>query len=125
MSEIRVDPAEIAGSLESALARVLQAGTYASIGLVTVGVVLLVASGGSPLDPGPTLNPGSLLADVVAGRAGGFLWLGILGIVATPGLRVVGALVGFARRGERSMVIVSALILAVVAVGVFAGLVTG
>jgi uncharacterized membrane protein len=53
------------------------------------------------------------------------LWLGILGIIATPGIRVLGALVGFARRGERTMVGVAAGILVVVAAGVLAGLVTG
>lgn len=125
MSAIRSDPAGIAGGLESALARVLQAGTYASIALVAVGVVLLVGRGGSPLDAGPPLNLGTLAADLAAGRPGAFLWLGILGVVATPGLRVVGALIGFARRGERTMAVVALLILAVVAVGILAGLVTG
>ena len=73
MSAIRVDPDATAGGLETALARVLQAGTYASIALVTVGVALFVASGGSPLDPGPPLNLGSLVSDLAAGRPGGFL----------------------------------------------------
>jgi uncharacterized membrane protein len=125
VSGIRVDPAGDAGALESRLARVLQAGTYASIALVALGVVLFIDRGGSPLDPGQPLAIERLLADVVALRAGGFLWLGILGIVLTPGLRVAGALIGFAGRGERTMAIVAFLILVVVAVGVIAGLVTG
>lgn len=120
-----MEPAATGGGLESTLARVLQAGTYVSIGLVAVGVVLFVGNGGSPLDPGPPLVLGSLAADLAAGRPAGFLWLGILGIVATPGLRVVGALVGFARRGERGMALVAVGILVVVALGVLAGLVTG
>lgn len=128
MSAIRLEPGRATGGvgdLESTLARVLQAGTYVSIGLVAVGVVLLIASGGSPLDPGPPLDVSRIAADLAAGRPAGFLWLGILGIVATPGLRVAGALVGFSRRGERTMAIVALLILVVVAAGVFAGLVTG
>lgn len=113
------------GSLETSLARILQVGSYISIGLVAAGVVLLIAGGGSPLAGGPPLDLGGLMADVTAGRPGGLLWLGILGIVATPGIRVLGALVGFARRGEQAMVGVAVAILAVVAAGVFAGLVTG
>jgi uncharacterized membrane protein len=111
--------------LEVGLARVLQIGSYASIGLVAVGTWLLVAGGVSPLDPGPPLDVSSLVGDVFALRPAGLLWLGILGIVATPGARVVGALVGFARRGERTMVLVAAAIIVVVAAGVVAGLVTG
>lgn len=125
MSAIGVDPGPGGGGLESTLARVLQIGTYASISLVAVGVVLLVVNGGSPLDPGAPLVIGRLVADITAGRPEGFLWFGILGIVATPGLRVLGALIGFARGGERLMAMVALLILVVVALGVLAGLVTG
>jgi len=125
MSAIRVDRAAGGSGLESTLARVLQVGTSASIALVAAGVLLLVVNGGSPLDPGAPLVIGRLLADIAAGRPEGFLWLGILGIVATPGLRVLGALIGFARGGERVLAVVAFLILVVVALGVLAGLVTG
>jgi uncharacterized membrane protein len=113
------------GDLEPGLARVLQAGSYLSIGLVAAGVVLLIASGGSPLAGGPPFDAGGLVADVTAGRPAGLLWLGILGIIATPGVRVLGALVGFARRGEGAMAALAGAILVVVAAGVVAGLVTG
>ena len=121
MSDERAVPA----GLESALARVLQVGTFVSIGFVAIGSILLVAGGGSPLDPGPPLDPTRLFADVVAARPAGFLWLGILGLVATPAMRVAGALVGFARGGERAMALIALLILVVVGLGVVAGLVTG
>jgi uncharacterized membrane protein len=111
--------------LEPALARVLQVGTYVSIALVLVGTVLLLAGGISPLAASPGLVVERLPPDILAGRPEGFLWLGILGICATPALRVVGALVGFWRRGERQMVAVALLILAVVAAGVFIGLLAG
>lgn len=113
------------GGIEQALARILQVGTYASMALVIAGFALLVAGGVSPLDPGQPLVLGNLGADLLAGRPAGFLWLGILGIVATPGLRVIGALIGFWRAGERRMVLIAVLILAVVGLGVVAGLVTG
>ena len=111
--------------LEPALARVLQAGTYASIALVAVGSVLLLAAGTSPLAGGPALAIDRVAGDILAARPAGFLWLGILGIVGTPGLRVVGALLGFWRRGERAMVGVAVAILAVVAAGVVIGLLAG
>jgi uncharacterized membrane protein len=125
MSWISLDPDEARGGLEPALARVLAVGTYVSMALVAVGLILLVAGGGSPLDPGPPLRLATLGADLAAGRPAAFLWLGILAVVGTPALRVVGALVGFWRGGERRMALVAALILAVVGIGVLAGLMTG
>jgi uncharacterized membrane protein len=125
MSWINLDPAETRGGLESALGRVLAIGTYASMALVTIGLVLLVAGGGSPLNAGPPLDLGTLGADLLAGRPAGFLWVGILGVICTPALRVTGALVGFWRGGERRMALIALLILVVVGLGVVAGLVTG
>ena len=111
--------------LESSLARVLQIGTYVSMALITVGTVLLVVTGGSPMDAAPLLDVGRIPADVLGGRPEGFLWVGVLGVLATPMLRVVAALVGFARAGEWRMVGVAAAIVIVVAAGIAAGLLTG
>jgi uncharacterized membrane protein len=108
-------------NLEVALAHVLQLGTYGSVGLIGLGVVLLLAAGGSPLAAGPTFDLGAIPGDVAALRPAGFLWLGIVGVLATPALRVGRALLGFARRGERRMVAISASVLAVIAVGVIVG----
>jgi uncharacterized membrane protein len=107
--------------LEPVLARVLQAGTYVSIALVAVGTVLLLGGGTSPLAGGPPLSIAALAGDIAALRPQGFLWLGILAVCLTPALRVTGAMVGFWRRGERNMVVVALLILAVVAAGVITG----
>ena len=111
--------------LEVRLARVLQAGTYASIALVAAGTVLLIAGGGSPLAGGPPLDLSNLAPDVLAIRPAGVLWLGILGVIATPAVRVAAALAGFWRRGERRMAGVALAILAVVALGVASGVVSG
>ena len=108
-------------SLEVALAHVLQLGTYASVALVAAGSILLLASGGSPTQGGPPLDLAALPSDLVAFRPAGLLWLGILGVLATPALRVARALLGFSRRGEQRMVAVSVLVLAVIAVGVIVG----
>jgi uncharacterized membrane protein len=111
--------------LEPALARVLQVGTYVSIALVLVGTLLLLAGGVSPLAASPAFQVERLVPDTLAGRPAGFLWLGIVGICLTPALRVVGALIGFWRRGEQRMVAVALLILAVIAAGVVTGLLAG
>ena len=120
-----VTPPVTTSSLEMALARVLQIGTLVSMAFVAVGTLLFIASGGSPLDPGPPLDLARLPGALAAGRPTAFLWLGVLGILGTPALRVVGALVGFARGGEWRMVGIAAAIIVVVGLGIVAGLLTG
>ena len=54
----------------------------------------------------------------------GFLWLGVLVVLATPRTRVVAALAGFIRVGEREMAFVAGAIVAVVLTGCIVGTVT-
>jgi uncharacterized membrane protein len=114
MTERRGDPTD----LQLAIARLLTIGTYASVALLTAGVIALIAAGRSPLDEAPGLDPGRLPADLLALRPEGFLWLGLLLVVATPAARVVATLVSYVRRGERTMAWVSIGILAVIALGI-------
>jgi len=107
-------------ALEIRVARVLKAGTYVAVALVGVGVVLMLTTGRSPLETAPTLDPGRLLADIASLQPAGFVWLGVLVIVATPCVRVVTALIGYLRKGEREMAVVAVLILTVIALGVIA-----
>jgi len=109
-------------SLERRVGRLITVGTYAAVALLAAGVVVLLAAGRSPLEGGPELEPGRLLADLAALRPEGFLWLGLLAVIATPAARVAVALVGYALRGERVMVLVSAAILAVIAASVALGI---
>ena len=109
-------------SLERVVSRALKIGTYAAMVLIVAGVVRLLADGRSPLDVAPTLDPGTLVGDVLALRPSGLLWLGVILVLATPPLRVATALVGYLRAGEREMAIVAVLILAVIALGVIAGI---
>ena len=112
-------PAE--GGLERTIARLLSIGTLASMASIAVGVVGMAATGRSPLDVAPALDLARLPADLVALRPAAFLWLGLVGLVATPSARVLAALVGYLREGERAMALVAGLILLVVALGVLAG----
>lgn len=110
------DPATTA--LEPAIARLLTVGTYLAIALLTVGVVLLLASGASPRSADGGLDVGRIPADIAALRPAGFIWLGLLVVIATPSARVATALLGYVRRGERDMAIVGTLILVVIATSV-------
>jgi uncharacterized membrane protein len=104
--------------LDRSIARLLTFGTYVSVALLAAGVVLMLARQIAPLAGGPPFQPDLILDDIVNGRPAGFMWLGLVAVVATPAARVVVGLVGFVRAGERTMAIVSALILFVIALSV-------
>ena len=112
---------ESPGALESTIARVLTIGTYVSVGLIALGVLAMAAAGIDPLAPAPGFDPARIPADLAGLRPAGFLWLGILGVLATPASRVGASLVGYLRTGERLMAGVSVAILIVIAAGVVTG----
>ncbi|HET7027322.1 MAG TPA: DUF1634 domain-containing protein [Candidatus Limnocylindrales bacterium] len=111
--------------LEGRIARVLTIGTLAAVVLLAVGGLLLLLGGGSPLDPAPAFDLAAVPARIAALQPVGFLWLGLLLVVATPASRVAAGAVGYARRGEPGMAIVGLLVLIVIAAGVVAGLLGG
>lgn len=104
--------------LDRAIARLLTLGTYASVALLAVGVVLMLAWRISPLAGPPALEIGLLADDLVSLRPGAYIWLGLVAVVATPAARVAASLVGYLRRGERSMAVIAFLILVVIVVSV-------
>jgi uncharacterized membrane protein len=73
---------------------------------------------------GPPFDTGTLLADVARLAPAGFLWLGLLAVIATPVSRVVGAAIGFVRAGEWLMALVAAAILVIIALGIASALAT-
>ena len=105
-------------ALERTIARLLTGGTYLSMACLVAGVVLMLANGIGPLAGGAAFAPERLVPDLMAGRPTGLLWLGLLVMVLTPAARVTASLIGYVRRGERSMAIVAGLILAVIATSV-------
>jgi uncharacterized membrane protein len=104
-------------SLEHTIARLLTIGTYLSIALLVIGLGLRLATSGGP-SVGPAFDLTRLVPNLLAFKPEGFLWLGLLVVVATPAARVVASLVGYVRRGEPRMAIVAALILLVIAASV-------
>jgi uncharacterized membrane protein len=108
---------------ERTIGRMLIALTYGAVALLAVGVALMASQGVSPLSGGPRLDIGRLVGDVASLAPSGFLWLGLLAVIATPISRVVAAGIGFARAGDRALVAVAIAILAVIALSITTALV--
>jgi len=104
--------------LERSISRLLAGGTYLAIALLAIGFGLMLVNGISPLDQAPPFDVRQIPADILALRPTGFLSLGLIVVVATPSSRVIAALIGYARVGDRRMVIVATAILVVIAVSV-------
>ena len=122
MSALRRLAAE---DFERRLGRLLIAVTYVAVALLSIGTALLLLAGISPLAGGPPFDPAELVPDLLALQPAGFLWLGILAVIATPLSRVLGAAVGFFRRGEPIMAAISVAILGVIGISIVAALATG
>jgi len=113
--------ADTARRLESAVARLLTIGTRIAVSLVLIGVVLMLAAGVHPLTA--TFGAFSLAAipgDLVALRPEGFLWTGLLVVMAMPVGRVVVSGFGFFGAGDRRLALVSLLVVLVLTVSVIA-----
>ena len=113
----RAPPAD----MDRLIGRLLTIGTYVSILLIAIGTVLMFASRLDPLAGGPPFEPSLIVDDIVHRRPAGFMWLGLLALLATPILRVIVSFFGYAARGERTMAVVAALILVVIAASVALG----
>lgn len=113
---------EHASGLEGLVARLLRIGTYVAIGLIALGVVLMLATGRSPLDVAPAFALDRLVADLATLQPAGFLWLGLVVVLLTPAARVAVGAVGYAREGDRIMARIAALVLIVIAIGVVLGI---
>jgi uncharacterized membrane protein len=104
--------------LEQSIGRLLTGGSYAAIVLLAIGFVLMLANGLGPLSGGPTFDVTAVPGDLLALRPAGFLWVGLIVVVATPASRVLASLVGYRRRGEWRMAVVAVFILLVILLSV-------
>jgi uncharacterized membrane protein len=111
---------ESAARFERRLGRLLIGVTWVAVVLLAIGTTLLLIAGISPLAGGPPFDPSQLVPDLLALEPAGFLWLGILVVIATPLSRVAGAAVGFIKRGEPLMAVISLAILGVIAISILA-----
>ena len=113
----RAPPAD----LDRLVGRLLTIGTYGSIALLTIGSLLMFAGRIDPLAGAPPFEPSLIVDDITHLRPAGFMWLGLLTLLATPALRVVVSFAGFAARGERTMAVVAILILVVIGASIVLG----
>jgi uncharacterized membrane protein len=112
-------PGDARQRLELRIARLLILGTYLGVALLAVGILLMLASGTDPLaTPSAPFVPASIPGDVLALRATGFLWAGILVLMALPVTRVAIAAAAFARAGDRRMAAIAVAVLVVLAISV-------
>jgi uncharacterized membrane protein len=111
-----------ATGIETLVARILVAGTYVAVGLILVGVLLMLASGIDPLTPGafPPFDLASIPSEIQAGNPTGFIWAGIVLVMALPIGRVVVSGAGFYAAGARRLALVSVLVVLVVTLSIIA-----
>jgi uncharacterized membrane protein len=107
-----------ADPLERSIARLLTAGTYSSVAILSVGTAVMLSSGIQPLGGGPGFDVRQIVDDLAHLRSTGFLWLGLVAVIAMPAIRVLVSLVGYLRGGERQMALIAFLVLAVIALSV-------
>ena len=110
---------------ERVIGRLLIGVTYVSGALLAIGVALMAVGGIPPLSGGPGLDLSALPGDLASLAPSGFLWLGLIAVIATPLSRVIAAAIAFARTGDRQMVFVAAGILVVVAAAIGTSLAAG
>ena len=117
-------PRDAALAIESTIARLLVVGTYVAIAFVLIGVAGMLLTGVDPLAHGtpPGFDLMRIPADIVALRPEGFLWAGLVTVMALPLGRVTVAGIGFLRAGDRRLALVSLAVLLVVLGSVLAAL---
>ena len=115
---------ETAARIESVIARLLTWGTRLALGLILLGVLGMALTGVDPLATGsvPPFSAGRIPGDILALRPEGFLWAGLVALVALPPGRVLVSGAGFLAAGDRRLGLVSGVVLGVIAVSVIAAM---
>lgn len=117
------EPRTASADVEQVIARLLLFGAVIGVMFLAIGVCLMAVNGISPESRTfPAFDPSTLVPDLAALRPEGFLWVGIVILIATPIARVIGELITFAVRGDRAMAGVALGILGVIALSVLAAL---
>lgn len=105
--------------MEARIGRLLFVGTVVGVALLLIGVVLMGAHG---IDPSrgsyAAFDVTRVLPDLLAGRPEGFLWAGIMVVIATPVARVLGELSAFLMRRDGPMAVVAFAILGIIGLSV-------
>jgi len=118
-------PPKKGGDLEIMLGKLLRFGVLVSAAIVAAGgMFLLISRGGAAPDfrsfhdaGTPLRSVQGILREALALRADGIVQTGLLVLIATPVLRVVMSLFGFARQRDWLYVALTLIVLCVLAVG--------
>lgn len=105
--------------VERLVERLLLAAIGVSVTLMTLGVALGLAAGDGL--PDAVLAVSGLPEALTSWEPAAFLSLGLIVLMATPFVRVAGALVVFAMERDRRYVLVTAMVLAVMCFSVLLG----
>jgi len=106
-------------AVERTVRWVLLAGVGMSVALMSAGLVLGLLDGSA--FPRAVAPLGGLLRGLAALEPGAYLSLGLIVLVATPFVRVVGSLIAFAREPDVRFVLVTAAVFVVMCLGVALG----
>ncbi len=107
--------------IEQAVGNILRAGVVVAALVVAAGAVVFLARHGGEHpqygvfhgEPSDLRSVGGILASALDGRGRGLIQLGRLLLVATPVARVVLSIAGFALEGDRTYVVITLIVLAV------------
>lgn len=114
---------DTAARLETAAAKLLTWGTRVALLLVLVGVVGMIATGVDPITAvPPAFSLAAIPGEIASLQPTGFLWAGLLVLIALPLGRVVVSGAGFLAAGDRRLALLSGLVLLVIAVSIVAAL---
>lgn len=115
--------------VEQLIGRLLQIGVVAAAIVTVVGGVLLLAQHGSSRpdysvfrgEPAYLTSPGAILRGAIAMRSEAIVQLGIVLLIGTPVARVAFTLLAFVFQRDRTYVIITAIVLALLLYGLVFG----
>jgi len=105
--------------VERTVKAILLAGIAVSVALMAVGLVLGVAHG--TMLPRAMVSLSALPSALARLDPAAYVTLGLIVLVVTPFVRVVGSLVAFAVERDRAYVLITATVLVVMCLGVLLG----
>jgi uncharacterized membrane protein len=105
--------------IERMVSRVLGAGIVTAVAFLLAGIVLGLARGGGL--PDHVVGVPDILRGLLEFDAAAYLTMGLLALVATPFVRVIGSIIAFALERDRRYVLLTAAVLLVMCLGVLLG----
>jgi uncharacterized membrane protein len=120
-------------SLEIAISVILRTGVSIAGAVVSFGgIVYLARHAGEAVnyrlfvgEPAASRKIGGIIAGTLAFEGRSIIQLGVLLLIATPILRVAFSLVGFAMERDRTYVVITAIVLAVLIYALISGAIQG